>query len=148
MIRHASVYDSPNERPDGSLRVLVMRQWPRGIRKARTDLWLKDAGPSRELLNAYNHDGLSWDEFAQRYRSEMAERPDVLERLRALEQEHGTLTLLCHERIPPHAHCHRELLADLLAAETELRVPASSRDGRAPRGRRGAKRPTVGTTGR
>jgi len=27
--------------------------------------------------------------------------------MRDLEREHGTLTLLCRERIPPSTYCHR-----------------------------------------
>jgi uncharacterized protein YeaO (DUF488 family) len=120
MIRHASIYDSSDEPVNGDgLRVLVMRQWPRGVRKERTDLWLKDAAPSKELLHEYNHGGLPWAEFERRYRSEMLdERADVLQRLRELEQEHGVLTLQCHERIPPGEHCHREVLAGLLGGPT------------------------------
>ncbi len=120
MIRHASIYQARQPAPGDGLRVLVMRRWPRGIRKESTDLWLKDAAPSRALLDAYNHAGLGWDEFAERYRAEMlAERPSVLEELRRLEAEHGVVTLLCHERMPPSSHCHRELLADLLRATGE-----------------------------
>jgi uncharacterized protein YeaO (DUF488 family) len=128
MIQHASVYDAKNEPAEGDgLRVLVMRQWPRGVRRQRTDLWLKDAGPSRELLHAYNHAGLPWAEFAQRYRSEILdERADVLERLRQLEREHGVLTLQCHERIPPGEHCHRELLAELLTEPASEGAQAGS----------------------
>jgi DNA-binding HxlR family transcriptional regulator len=37
------------------------------------------------------------------------------QRLRELEREHGTLTLLCHERIPPSEYCHRLALVELLA---------------------------------
>ena len=108
MLRHASIYDSPSAESRG-LRVLVMRQWPRGVRRDRIDLWLKDAAPSRELLRAYR-DGLTWQEFERRYRAEILdERPHVLEQLRQLEQEHGQVTLLCHERMPPHMHCHREI---------------------------------------
>lgn len=93
-----------------------MRLWPRGVRRDRVDLWLKDAAPSRGLLDAYTHAGLAWQEFERRYRLEiLEERPHVLERLEALEATHGTLTLLCHERIPPREHCHRLILADLLA---------------------------------
>jgi len=67
-----------------------MRQWPRGVRKDCIDLWLKDAAPSRPLLDAYNHAGLGWPEFEQRYRAEMLEqRPAVLDHLRQLEAEHG-----------------------------------------------------------
>jgi uncharacterized protein YeaO (DUF488 family) len=116
MIRHASIYDRTEGSDTDGLRVLVMRQWPRGIRKERTHVWLKDAGPSRELLRAYTHAGLPWVDFERLYRAEMQEeRSHVLDHLRDLEREHGVLTLLCHERIPPAEHCHREVLAELLS---------------------------------
>jgi uncharacterized protein YeaO (DUF488 family) len=118
MIKHASIYESRQRSQENGegLRVLVMRQWPRGIRKEGIDLWVKDAGPSRELLQAL-HAGLPWAEFEGRYRLEMLEeRSEVLDRLRGLEREHGVLTLLCHERMPPSEHCHREVLLDLLTA--------------------------------
>jgi uncharacterized protein YeaO (DUF488 family) len=114
MFTHASVYDKgANESP--GLKVLVMRQWPRGVRKDRVDVWLKEAGPSRQLLDAYNHAGLSWSEFESRYRAEiLQERPEVLDNLRELAREHGTVTLMCFERMPPHEHCHRLTLMDML----------------------------------
>jgi uncharacterized protein YeaO (DUF488 family) len=117
MFKHASIYDrQPAGEPAGH-RVLVMRQWPRGVRKERVDLWLKDAAPSRELLNAYHHASLPWTDFDARYRAEiLEERPSVLEALRALEGEHGTVTVLCYERIPPQEHCHRLILLELLGA--------------------------------
>jgi len=126
MIRHASIYEARQPAPGDGLRVLVMRQWPRGIRKDCTDLWLKEAGPSRALLDAYNHAGLGWDEFAERYRFEMVqERPEVLDELRRLEAVHEVVTLLCHERMPPKEHCHREVLAELLGAgSTEVAAVA------------------------
>jgi uncharacterized protein YeaO (DUF488 family) len=116
MIRHASIYEA-KERSDGDgLRVLVMRQWPRAVRKEQIDVWLRDAGPTRELLQAYQQGELPWADFEQRYRLEMLEeRSWILDRLRHLEREHGVLTLLCHERIPPAEHCHRQILVDLLA---------------------------------
>ena len=115
MIRHASVYDAKERSAGDGLRVLVMRQWPRGVRKERVDLWMKEAAPSRALLDAYHHAGLGWHEFEQRYRSEIVDqRPEVLEHLRRLEAEHDVLTLLCYELIPPREHCHREVLVDLL----------------------------------
>jgi uncharacterized protein YeaO (DUF488 family) len=121
MIRTASVYDPPADK-DG-LRVLIMRYWPRGVRRERVDVWLKDAAPSRELLQAYTHQGLGWDKFEEGYRAEMEQdRPHVLEQLRDLEREHGTLTLLCHERIPPHEHCHRHTLQGLLARSTSRKA--------------------------
>jgi uncharacterized protein YeaO (DUF488 family) len=114
VIRDRSVYDPPGQ--DEGLRVLIMRYWPRGVRRDKVDMWLKDAAPSTELLKAYTHEGLTWVDFEAGYRAEIEqERPQVLEQLQELEREHGTLTLLCHERIPPHEHCHRETLKALLA---------------------------------
>jgi uncharacterized protein YeaO (DUF488 family) len=107
------------------LRVLIMRIWPRGIRKDRVDVWMKDASPTRELLDAYHHAGMAWDEFEAVYRREILEdRPHVLDELRALEREHGTVTLLCFERIPPEEHCHRQTLLAMLA-ESEIRTQKS-----------------------
>jgi uncharacterized protein YeaO (DUF488 family) len=120
VIRHRSVYDP--EGPDDGLRVLIMRYWPRGVRRERVDVWLKDAAPSPELLRAYTHQGLSWEDFEGSYREEVEARPGVLERIRDLEAEHGTLTLLCHERIPPHEHCHRETLQALLSQPASRRT--------------------------
>jgi uncharacterized protein YeaO (DUF488 family) len=115
LIRHASIYDQQDAALDQGWRVLVMRYWPRGVRRERVDVWLKDAAPSRELLHAYSHEGLKWAQFARRYRREMrVERSQALDALRRLEREHGVITLLCHERIPPAEHCHRTLLAELL----------------------------------
>ncbi|MBV9547884.1 MAG: DUF488 family protein [Chloroflexi bacterium] len=111
MIGHASIYDPSAH---AGCRVLVMRYWPRGVRRSRVDVWLKDAAPSIDLLRAYAHEGLAWPEFERAYRAEIDARGDVLERLRALEREHGCVTLLCHERIPPAEHCHRQILAALL----------------------------------
>src|SRR5262245_913116 len=89
-----------------------MRYWPRGIRKERVDLWIKDAAPSAALVKGYKHEGLSWSNFERRYRAEIVEeRPAVLDRLHQLEREHGTIELLCIER---DGHCHRTLLRDLL----------------------------------
>jgi len=118
--KHASIYDPPSA-ADAGLRALVMRQWPRGVRKDKVDVWLKDAAPSRSLLHAYQHAGLAWEDFDERYCAEIQEeRPAVLDELRRLEREHGTVTLFCFERIPPQEHCHRLTLIELLG-ETSRR---------------------------
>jgi uncharacterized protein YeaO (DUF488 family) len=114
-VKGDSVYTRTPAAEQG-LRVLIMRLWPRGVRKQRIDVWMKDASPSRELLDAYHHAGLPWDQFEAGYRREIfEERPRVLDQLRALEREHGLITLLCFERIPPEAHCHRQTLMAMLA---------------------------------
>ncbi|MBV9897831.1 MAG: DUF488 family protein [Chloroflexi bacterium] len=110
---HASIYEPEPE--NTGLRVLIMRLWPRGIRKQRIDVWMKDAAPTRELLNAYHHEGLPWDEFEARYRREILhDRPHVVEHLRRMEREHGRVTLFCYERMPPEEHCHRVTLLAML----------------------------------
>jgi uncharacterized protein YeaO (DUF488 family) len=117
VIRHASIHDALERSDADGLRVLIMRYWPRGVRRDRVDLWLSDAAPSRVLLREYTQGEIDAAEFDRRYRHEInTERADVLRQLRDLEREHGTLTLLCRERIPPSTYCHRLALADLLSA--------------------------------
>jgi len=114
--RGDSIYSRDASDAAAGWRVLIMRIWPRGVRKDRVDVWLKDAAPSRELLDGYHHRGLPWAEFEAAYRGEiLGERPQVLDELLQLEREHGTVTLLCFERIPPEEHCHRQTLMAMLA---------------------------------
>jgi len=119
VIAHASVYD--HEARDG-LRVLIMRRWPRGIPKAQVDVWLKDAAPSPELLQAFRRGLVEWEDFERQYRAEISEeRPAVLGEIRDLERQHGTVLLLCFERIPPQKHCHRLVLVEMLHTMRSVR---------------------------
>ena len=71
----ARVYDHAPRA--GGQAVLVDRLWPRGIKKADApfDLWLKDVAPSTRLRTWYGHDPQRFDQFADRYRQELAESP-------------------------------------------------------------------------
>ena len=62
---------------------LVDRLWPRGVRKDALDVdaWLKDVAPSTELRRWFGHDPDRWEEFATRYRAELAKRPEAAEPL-------------------------------------------------------------------
>ena len=121
MIRTKSIYHDPIEPADG-YRLLVMRYWPRGVRRDRVDSWLKDLGPSAALLGGSRSGLLDWPTFAQRYREEVAgseEGRRLLEEVKRLEEVHGTVTLLCHEDLSrPGTHCHREILKELLDIST------------------------------
>jgi uncharacterized protein YeaO (DUF488 family) len=77
-------------------RVLVDRLWPRGMKKeaARIDLWMKDVAPSDALRKSYCHDVNKWPGFQQKYRAELKKKKDLLQELKKMEKEHGTLTLL------------------------------------------------------
>jgi uncharacterized protein YeaO (DUF488 family) len=106
-----SIYD-PREADDGK-RILVMRLWPRGIRKSHVDLWLKEAGSSRELIRDWKAGKITWARFRQRYSTDM--RSDEGER--SLAQivgyaRKGKVTLLCSCRDPEQ--CHRSILKQLV----------------------------------
>lgn len=86
---------------DDGTRVLVDRLWPRGLAKAdaQYDEWSKDVAPSSELRRWFGHDPERFDEFAERYRAELASSPaaEAVEHLRALAAD-GPLTLLTATR--------------------------------------------------
>lgn len=110
----------PAEWPLGHL-VLAMRK-PRGlwISAVRTagGTWIREAGPSGALLDAYRAGDMDWPTFATRYRQEMTEeRSGVLEAIIALAQTDPArpLVVLCWERLDTkNPHCHRTLLVELL----------------------------------
>ncbi len=114
-VRTKRVYDAPAG-SDG-LRVLVMRLWPRGIRRDTVDLWLKDLGAEVANLRAWKAGRLGWPEMRRRYLAGLRRDPaaDALERLRALARRR-TVTLLCS--CEDAARCHRGLLAAKLAARS------------------------------
>src|SRR5690606_2130774 len=85
-------YDARAE--DDGIRVLVDRVWPRGVTKERAaiDWWAKGLAPSEGLRKWFSHDPKRFDEFAERYGSELAGNPDR-GRLEALVKQ-GTVTLV------------------------------------------------------
>ena len=81
--------------PDDGMRVLVDRLWPRGVSKEQlaVDFWLKDAAPSAALRRWYGHKPRRWESFTAKYRSELAQRPDLFRLLDELRRR-GRVTLL------------------------------------------------------
>jgi|FLYL01.1.fsa_nt_gi uncharacterized protein YeaO (DUF488 family) len=112
-VRIKRIYDPP-AREDGR-RILITRYWPRGVPKSAVDEYVPALAPSRELVRAFKHGGLSWEEFSRRFleemRSEEAER--ALSRLAGLARE-TTVTLLC--TCADESRCHRSLVRDLVFA--------------------------------
>ena len=103
-----SVYHPPE---DPYPRLLIMRRWPRGVRKGAVDQWEPALGPSNPLLDAYNAHEIAWDEFARRYREEQLERPNLIAWAARMATTTG-VTLLCGSH--PDEECHRSLLAALI----------------------------------
>jgi|SoiMethySBSTD1v2_1073268.scaffolds.fasta_scaffold03452_9 uncharacterized protein YeaO (DUF488 family) len=103
----------PASRADGT-RVLVMRLWPRGIRKSAVDLWLRDLGAELGNLRLWNAGRLSWPELRRRYLAGLRHPPasEALAQLRSLARRRR-VTLLCSCADP--ARCHRTILAGVLA---------------------------------
>ena len=87
MISTASVYD--REVKGGGFRILIMRGWPRWVRKSEIDGRIPDAAPSRDLLNVYRDGHITWDAFVDRYRNEMGSL--VLNNLRTSNQGIGAI---------------------------------------------------------
>ena len=107
MIAAKRIYDPPSS-SDGT-RVLIMRLWPRGIKKSRVDVWLKELGPVLPLLRAFRGGELTWPQYTERYLAGL-ERPEAQEQLaqvRAVAKD-GTVTLFCG--CQDETRCHRSLL--------------------------------------
>lgn len=131
MIATRRVYHPPDD-TEGT-RALIMRLWPRGIRKSRVDVWLKELGPVLPLLRAFRGGKISWPEYTRRYLAGLERRQAQaqLAEVRAAAKK-GTVTLFCG--CPDENRCHRSLLRAYL-----LDSPASPRSKPAPEPRRRAR---------
>ena len=107
MIAIKRIYDPPAK--DDGTRVLIMRLWPRGIRKERVDLWLKELGPVVPLLRAFLDEKITWAQYRPRYLKGL-ERPEAQEQLAMIRAAatQGRVTLLCG--CANETRCHRSLL--------------------------------------
>jgi len=126
MLRTKRVYDKP-ARADGT-RVLVMRLWPRGIKKSSVDVWLKDLGAEVANLRAFKAGRIGWPEMRRRYVAGLKREPaaSALGRLGAMAKR-GRVTALCS--CADEKRCHRSLIRAALGivlAMGILAAPASA----------------------
>jgi len=86
-------YEKPSQ--DDGYRALVDRLWPRGIGKEdlQIDEWCKEVAPSNDLRKAFCHDPALFDEFAGRYKVELA-TTDGAQQLLERAKSHRRLTLV------------------------------------------------------
>jgi uncharacterized protein YeaO (DUF488 family) len=91
------VYEQPS--PGDGVRVLVDRLWPRGLSRKQlaVDFWLKDVAPSDTLRRWFGHQPCRWRSFAAKYRTELAQRIELLRLLDELRNR-GRVTLLYSAR--------------------------------------------------
>ena len=98
MVLLKRAYDRPS--PKDGKRFLVERLWPRGVRKADLPLeaWIKEVAPSTELRKWFSHDPAKWDEFRNRYFTELESNPDAWQPIvEALRHGHVTLIYSSHD---------------------------------------------------
>ena len=130
MIRTKSV-NSPIDRENDGLRILATRMRGRGLKKSRYHEWMANLGPSEKLLLQYRSAAMSWAAFGRRYRQELFGSSVAFDKsnrgiknhgqkftLRLLQQlgRRGNVTLMCHCD-EDQEHCHRHLLAKILAGK-------------------------------
>jgi uncharacterized protein YeaO (DUF488 family) len=110
-VRAKRIYEPVSE--DDGYRLLIDRMWPRGVSRQRAALdgWARELAPSEELRRWYGHAPGRFDEFARRYRRELAPHRDELAALRELSRS-GTLTLVFAAR--DSAHSNAAVLVELL----------------------------------
>jgi uncharacterized protein YeaO (DUF488 family) len=114
----------PSAPADGR-RVLIMRLWPRGIRKERVDTWLKELGPVPTLLRDFLDERITWAQYVPRYLAGL-KRPEAQEAIAEVRRlaRAGRVTLLCG--CPDAQRCHRSLLRAYLLDSPRAR-PRSPR---------------------
>lgn len=109
-------------------RVLVMRLWPRGVKKTVADLWLKGLGTPVELIRRWKAGKMTWATFVTAYRRHLqsAEARADMEILLALGRQ-GPVTLLC--TCPEEVRCHRGILRAALLEALRPRRDSRARKG-------------------
>ena len=105
------VYDPPV--PGEGLRVLVMRLWPRGVRREAVDLWVKELGAELDSLRAWKAGRIDWHEMRRRYLAGLEVPPagPALARLRDVVREQP-VALMCS--CVDESRCHRSILKLIL----------------------------------
>jgi uncharacterized protein YeaO (DUF488 family) len=113
--------------PDDGWRILAARFRGRGLPKDRYDVWMPNLAPSEVLLRKFQQGAVTWSEFSQAYREQMAAGGPADEE-NATVKDHGQkftlrllqamarkqpVTLLCH-CAEDEQHCHRHLLKALI----------------------------------
>src|SRR5689334_10841192 len=88
------IYD-PQTSNEGT-RVLVMRLWPRGIKKSRIDRWLKELGPEYPTLKSFKSGRISWAEFTRQYKTGL-KKSESQAQLKTLKDfvRQGPVTIFC-----------------------------------------------------
>jgi len=127
MFKPKRAYEKPD--PVDGTRFLIDRLWPRGTTKAALAIeeWVKEAAPSNELRQWFNHDADKWDEFRKRYFAELDANPASWERILEAASR-GPVTLVYSTK---HAeHNNAVALAEYLNARWRAQRPGRTGESR------------------
>jgi uncharacterized protein YeaO (DUF488 family) len=110
-VGYKRIYDEAE--PSDGYRVLIDHVWPRGVSRERANLdeWARDLAPSDQLRRWFGHDPQRFNEFRSRYRTELSEKADRVDELRARARKQA-LTILYAAR--DRQHNNAVVLAELL----------------------------------
>ena len=127
MIKTKSIYKPVGE--EDGLRVLITRYYPRGVKRERYDIWVRELAPSAELLRRYKNSEIQWSDFSAILLSELRGSINSVEAIHALQTAGlmQDITLLCHEKdgCPCHRHMVRDLIEDPTLLQSNL-VPENT----------------------
>jgi len=102
--------------PDDGLRVCIMR---RIKPEFDFDLWLPNLSPSTELLQKYQEEGLSWEDFREQFLREIEDKDKYFDLLGHLIK-FSNVTLLCWEETSEL--CHRKIVGEILEERSHTKV--------------------------
>lgn len=116
MIKLQRVYGA--KKRDSGYSILVDRMWPRGIKKSEleADEWMKEIAPDDELRKWFGHHVEKWAEFKHKYKEQLREKTDILQKIKSLEKKHKEIVLLFAAKDTEHnnAVALKEMLDELM----------------------------------
>lgn len=110
-VRTKRIYDEPS--PEDGRRILITRYWPRGVPRGAADEYNTKLAPSKELVQAFKHENLRWDDYVDRFHAEMeanAAREEIARMAELAQDDPVTLMCMCEDE----RRCHRSLVARLV----------------------------------
>ena len=107
-IKTKSIYDEKSG-ADG-MRILITRFYPRGVKRERFDLWIKNVSPKADLLRSFREGSIGWEEFERRFKLQLDSDEDSRAAVKQLLElsKKRSITLLCYER--EGEKCHRHIV--------------------------------------
>lgn len=121
MIKTKYIY-APRETSDGT-RILIARKWPRGVRKAHFDEWIKELSPEDDTLKKWldsKRTEEGWKKYLSKFLPQIkaSNAAGKIEELRERSKKGEVITLLCHCR--PGEHCHRYIIKSKINGSSQV----------------------------